>query len=656
MSYDSRLAKNRSKTAFALAEIAAEIEAGRAATPFQKALKALTPIEVDAPIRVALLADSSAALHSLLSEIVGHDYNVCTVVVPSRLGYSEIFLQERGFALDDGTGPRDFPDVDSFLRALESSQVLPGVNSDTSEPIRFKLMGPAQLSGLCLLVPQSLDSLLRKPALLSTLTDQADWVFLAGGEAGVLTEDQRQAVQLVLDHVTGLQNVLITTPPSHLSAAEKAPSASSAPAGAAVWHHGWRVGLSLGLVRQGSDRLRERLSMLTSPKSELRSYLVEVRLWRQLESTIQLMEEELAQASRSLNNHLHLAREGLLSSGDAAQNLRKAGETLRARLAEDGESLLKATEREAKSALGVDGSATRRLREAAQALTVEDIEQTSGEAAIRLTLDARASHQLSELVETIAQTRLTAELKQIHEGFECSVRDAEAALEQATGLRHRLPCDLPDEVALRATLVATRPELRYRGEMPKATLGARFGSARQLIMGLMIAGTLVGGIGVLTGDASPGGGPRALISAIMLPMLVLGFLWTYISFRKKERLTLVKELDKLHEGVATELRRVLQDIFRDQQAALAAALQRAQRSVQTEVETALEKTAQLRQREIEDARKRQAEQERSVEQRSARLRHLAQQLLTVKPNLTQARELQAQWLSAWIDQFNQEKI
>jgi hypothetical protein len=178
-----------------------------------------------------------------------------------------------------------------------------------------------------------------------------------------------------------------------------------------------------------------------------------------------------------------------------------------------------------------------------------------------------------------------------------------------------------------------------------------------MVMGLMIAGTLVGGVASLTGDSSPGAGSgaRTLIASIMLPMLIIGFLWTYVSFRNRERLTLAKELDKLHEGVATELRRVLQDVFRDQHAALVAALQRAQRAVLTQVEAAVEKTQQVRQRETEEQRKRQSEQQRSAEQRIGRLRQFAQQIASLRPRVAEAQKLQQRWLAAWIEHFNQGK-
>jgi hypothetical protein len=651
MDLRDEISRHRRALAESALSIAHELEAGRAHAPFQEQLTQLAG-DLAPPVRAALIAASPEALHGLLSETIGQDYNVCKVVVPSRLGFSEVLLQERGFFLDTGAGTQEFDDSSSFVDALQRNHALQPDDSSNLEPLRLKLKGPSHLNGLCLLVPHSLEALVHKPALLSALADQTDWVFLVGEPHTVLSPEQRQAVQLVLDHVTGLQLV---------QAAAPAESARHAPPASPViafdpWQKGWRVALSLGLVRLGSDLLRQRLALLTTPGSELRHYLVEVRMWRQLDTTLQLMDEELAQAQRSLNNRLHLGREGLLAE-TGTTDLRKTCEAIRTRLADESESLLKAAEREAKASLTTDGEIARRLRDAALALTVNDIEQTPGETAIKLTLADPASRRLAELVNTIAQTRLATDLRQIREGFECSVRDAENTLERATGLRHRLAWELPDEAALAASLVTSRPELRYRGEMPRPTLAARFGNARQMVMGLMIAGTLVSGVATLTGDSSPGAGSeaRTLVASIMLPMLIIGFLWTYVSFRKRERLTLVKELDKLHEGVATELRRVLHDVFRDQQAAFVTELQRAQRTVQTQVEAAVEKTQQLRQRDSEEQRKRHAEQQRSAEQRIGRLRQFSQQIAALRPRLAEAQKLQQRWLAAWIERFNQGK-
>jgi hypothetical protein len=651
MDFRDEIRRQRRTLAESALTIAHELEAGRAHAPFQERLNQLAS-EPALPVRVALVAAHPDALHGLLSEIIGQDFNVCKVVVPSRLGFTEVLLQERGFLLDTGAGAQEFDDSSSFVDALQKNHALQPDDSASLEPLRLKLKGPSHLNGLCLLVPHSLDALVRKPALLSTLADQADWVFLVGDPQTVLSPEQRQAVQLVLDHVTGLQLVQVT---ATTDAVERAtPALPAVPA--EPWQKGWRVALSLGLVRLGGDLLRQRLALLTTPASELRHYLIEVRLWRQLDATLQLMDEELAQSQRSLGNRLHLGREGLLPASGVS-DLRKTSETIRTCLGEESDSLLKAAERDAKASLTLDGETARRLRDASFALTVDDIEQSHGETTIKLTLAESASRRLAELVTTSGQVRLATDLRQIREGFECSVRDAEAALERATGLRHRLTWDLPDEAALSASLVTSRPELRYRGEMPRPTLAARFGNARQMVMGLMIAGTLVGGVASLTGDSSPGAGSgaRTIIASIMLPMLIIGFLWTYVSFRNRERLTLAKELDKLHEGVATELRRVLQDVFRDQQAALAAALQRAQRAVLTQVESALEKTQQVRQRDAEEQRRRQGDQQRSAEQRIGRLRQFAQQIAALRPRVAENQKLQQRWLAAWIEHFNQGK-
>lgn len=645
MDFSADLRKHRRSAAESALTIAAELEAGRAVCPFQEKLGQLAGDPV-VPVRAAVIATEPDVLHALLSEIIGHDYNVCKVVVPSRLGFSEVLLQERGFLLDTGAGAREFDDAGSFLSALQQTHALQQTDGDTLEPLRVKLKGPTQLNGLCLLVPHSLEAMQRKPALLSTLADQADWVFLAGSQATAFTAEQRTTVQLVLDHVTGLQNVL--QPPADGAAPPARPPEE--------WWKTWKVTLSLGLVRLGTELLRKRLALLTAPDSELRQYLVESRLLRQLDMTLALMIEETQQEQRKLANRLSLAREGL-TEREGSPELRRTAEAIRTKFADELESLVKAAEREAKAALQTEGEASLRLREATAALTVDDIEQAEGEVAIKLTLAPAAVARLTQAVLGLARQRLATDLRQLQEGLECSVRDTKRAIETATGARPGISVELPDETALWETMAnLARPEIRYRGEMPRATLGARFSAARQVIMGMLILGTILGGATVLTGDTSGGQNIRTYLAAFMIPMLIVGFLWTYVSFRKKERLTLEKEVEKLQDGVLAELRRVLQDLHREQMSILGNAVQKTQRSVQQQLDGTFEKLDKQRQRDAEDARRRQAEQQRSIDQRIARMRQFAGQLESLQSRLKEAERIRAQWLAAWIDRFNQGKV
>lgn len=645
MDYSAEIRRHRRLAADAALIIAAELEAGRAVSPFQEKLGLLAGEPV-IPVRAAVIAAEPEGLHALLSEIMGHDYNVCKVVVPSRLGFSEVLLQERGFLLDTGAGAKEFDDAGSFLNALQQTHALQQSEGDSLEPLRLKLKGPTHLNGLCLLVPHSLEAMQRKPALLSTLADQADWVFLAGSQTSTFSPEQRATVQLVLDHVTGLQNVM--RPP-----AADAPAPASPPE---EWWKSWKVTLSLGLVRLGTELLRKRLSLLTAPDSELRQYLVETRLLRQLDMTLALMVEETQQEQRKLANRLSLAREGLTGS-DGQPELRKTAEVIRGKFAEELDSLHKAAEREAKASLQADGEANRRLREAASTLTVDDIEQTEGEVAIKLTLAPAATARLTQAVLGLARQRLSTDLQQIQEGFECSVRDAKRAIEAATGTRPSLSVELPDEAGLWETISnLARPEIRYRGEMPRATLGSRFNAARSVIMGLMIVGTILGGVFSLTGDQSGGQGLRTTLAAFMLPLLIVGFLWTYVSFRKKERLTLEKEVEKLQDGVLAELRRVLQELHREQMGIVGGSVQKIQRSVQQQVDDSFGKLEKQRQRDAEDTRRRQGEQQRSMDQRIARMKQFGGQLAALQSKLGEAERIRAQWLAAWIDRFNQGKV
>ncbi len=644
MDFCTDLRQQRRTTAQAALAIAVELEAGRAISPFQDKLTQLVGEPV-IPVRAAVIATEPEVLHALLSEIMGHDYNVCKVVVPSRLGFSEVLLQERGFLLDTGAGAREFDDAGSFLTALQQTHALQQSDAESLEPLRLKLKGPTHLNGLCLLVPHSLEAMERKPALLSTLADQADWVFLAGNQATTLTAGQRNTVQLVLDHVTGLQSVM-----------RPAPSDAPAPARPPEeWWKDWKVTLSLGLVRLGTELLRKRLALLTAPDSELRLYLVESRLLRQLDMTLALMIEEIQQEQRKLGNRLTLAREGL-TGADSQPELRRTADAIRTRFSEEIDSLLKAAERDAKTSLQADGEAGQSLRAACAALSVDDIEQVEGEVAIKLTLAPAAAERLSGAVLGLARQRLSADLRQIQEGLDCSVRDAKRAIETAVGARPAASVELPDETALWESISAlARPEIRYRGELPRATLGARFNAARQVIMGLLILGTIFGGVTVLTGDESGGQGLRTYLAAFMVPMLIIGFLWTYVSFRRKERVALEKEVEKLQDGVLAELRRVLQDLHREQMGIIGGAVQKSARAVQQQLDGTFEKLEKQRQRDAEDQRRRQAEQQRSIDQRIARVRQFAGQLATLQSTLKEAERTRARWLAAWIERFNQGK-
>src|SRR6188474_322265 len=111
MDYCVELRRLRCSIAETALVIARELEAGRAQAPFQEKLTALSRPDATVSVRVGILAPTATVAHTLLADFLGPDYNVCKVVVPSRLGYSEVLLQERGFLLDAGDGAKEFADV-----------------------------------------------------------------------------------------------------------------------------------------------------------------------------------------------------------------------------------------------------------------------------------------------------------------------------------------------------------------------------------------------------------------------------------------------------------------------------------------------------------------------------------------------------------------
>jgi hypothetical protein len=78
MDFCTELRRHRRTIAESALTVANELEAGRAVAPFKERLTLLSG-QPDLPVRAAVISAAPEALHALLSEIIGHDYNVCKV-------------------------------------------------------------------------------------------------------------------------------------------------------------------------------------------------------------------------------------------------------------------------------------------------------------------------------------------------------------------------------------------------------------------------------------------------------------------------------------------------------------------------------------------------------------------------------------------------
>ena len=139
MDFRAELSQLRLGVVATALDLVRELEAGRAQTPFQDQLAAFAVANPSLPVRAAIVAASPDLARALLTDVLGSEYNGCKVVVPSRLGYSEVLLQERGFLLDAGDGAREFDDAGAFMEALQATHALQSTQTADLEPLRLKL-------------------------------------------------------------------------------------------------------------------------------------------------------------------------------------------------------------------------------------------------------------------------------------------------------------------------------------------------------------------------------------------------------------------------------------------------------------------------------------------------------------------------------------
>lgn len=622
-------------------DLAGEMEAGQAEVPFTEHFRALArepgPAE---PIRVILLGLEPESTHAALAYFLGQDYNLCKVAVPSRLGYAEVVLRDRGFVFDTGGEAREFESADPFIEALRDARVMDDPeNPRWMDPLRLQMKALPALTGLCLLIPNKLDSLVEKPALLSALSDRADWLLLAGQAGSSLSPAQRQVIQLLLDNLPGLQCLLAGSP--------------AAPAGVPAWAQGWSAQISLGLVALQSSLVGQRLSILLKPASELRRLVLETRRWHGTRTEIQLVQNELEEQLRRIKSRSRLAREGLTQEGSAGSTLRKAVEELRQQVLEELETLRQRQEVRLRQEMSPQGDLHASLQQLADRLEPADLERTEQGNAIRLTLAEEAQNRCREHLAGIGKTRLEVDCHELKGALSRMTEQLEAQLEPMLGARPRLTLEAPAPTVLWETLrAAVHPEIRYRGEMPRPSLATRFSAARQTIMGVMVLGMILGGVGTLLGGQEGASGLRTVLYALMLPLLLIGFIWTYVSFSRKEAEQLEREAEKLRETAFAEMRRVLAEHFRQEQVILQQAAQKAARDLQTQIARLLEQVEQLRGRELEEARRKQQEQARNADQRLRRVQQLQTRARLLADGLKPLDERHRQWLHQWVEHFN----
>ena len=622
-------------------ELATRQESGMSETPLSNLFNELRAGKRAQPVEIALVGLDPDSVPRVLAALLGQDYPLCRVVIPDRLGYSEIHLCEHGFLLEVGAERREFDLADDLMKAIELSRATGEAQSNLwSDPVRLSVQAPAGRSGVVLLVPDSLDSLTNKPALLSVIASRAGFLVIAGQSNHQLTQQAKLTLGNLVDALGGVQCVITDEAP--------APAHALAETSWLKWPKSPYTVATHTLAEPASPPLLPFLDS-ASPLAVFKDYLCSQRNVNQVEEILGLLDESLQADLDQLANRLRLAESGASAgsaalAGSADLDSRPLGDDLRNRIQEDLDTIKKNREDAAKRAMLPGGELLTRLTEISDTLQVADIEQDRRDAVIKLSLSDNKLSEITEALQQEVKRGVLGDLAVIDETVDATREETQAQLESALGTRTRLHLDPIDRSAWWDSIVTlARPEIRYRAEMPVITFGKRFSEARGGLSLIMIAAGMLTGLQAFVSKETLQSLRTGLYS-LMIPVLLGGLIWTFVSVRKRDRATLQKELDRLREGVLAELRKVAGELLRIQGTQIASLSGRISKQLNGQVADLLKKQDNTARNAREQEAQRARERNRGIEQRSREKSQQRSELSRLRSSVPDIRRMLNDWL------------
>jgi hypothetical protein len=620
-------------------EIASRQEAGMSETPLTNMFADMRGGSISRPVEIALVGLDEESVPKVLSTLLGQDYPLCRVVVPDRLGYTEIHLRESGFIFESGNERWEFDQADGLLRALETSRSAGETHTASwSDPMRVSMKAAGGQSGVILLVPNSLESLGNKPALLSIIATRASFLVLAGKSGQQLNADDKITINSLLENFAGYQCVITDE--------EAVAAEQRTKVGWLNWSGQAHAFPAHFTAAPDSPPFLPFLDA-ASPHVGFKDYLTAQQSAAQIDEALSLLDESLQTELDQLANRMRLMDSGVSGGSSVAAgdgDTRQAGEEIKNRLQDDLEAIKKNREDAAKRAMLVDGDLYKSLSLITQGLRIDDIEKTPKETVIKLALSEDKQNEITEALRQEMRGVVMNDLAVIDETVAATREEVERLLENVNGLRTRLHIDPIDRSTWWDSVVnMARPEIRYRSEMPVVTLGKRFSEARGGLSLVMVAGMLLTGLQAFV-DAETLKSIKMGIYSFMIPMLIGGLIWTFVSVKKRDRLTLEKELERLREGVLAELRKVANELLRVQAGQISAQIGRISKQINTQAADLLKKHESQTKGALDEDARRARERNKGIEQRSREKTQQRNDLTRLKNSVGEIGRLLGDWI------------
>lgn len=537
-----------------------QLERGQAETPLAEHFRQIEDDIESSPFSIVLLGLTTQARTAVLAWLYGKDFSVLSVNVVKQLGLIEISLRERGYTLERADGERqEFDRLDPFMEALQKSDILsPYDGKDWVDPIRLGVNSEKGLQGLKVYMPESPDMVLKNPGLLNRVVTQANLLVVAAPLHYELSDSDQKAILEISENMDGFWPLLVID--------ELAEDANLPQIGWWQKHNAPRVQLKPQLLTTHIDANIP--SMLQDINDQTRQslflYLQAQRVIHASEAVAQRSQQELRQLQGRKKKEQRKAQTSE-SEIKAGTTQRHQWDDLRTGLTDNLARLNKNIQALGKKALLPEAELTTQLNQFVARLQVSDLNQEPGHQTIKLSVKESFLDELKSQLKVLLKRQLKNEMTEINKTLNKQQNTIEEQARELTGQPQIIELALPNEKELWSSLKEQLSvNIRYRGEMPKRGFMARLSDGRKAIMGISMMAMVIGGLF----KAVWGADFRSMIMLIA-PLIFIGaIVYSYVVWPKEDAERFAKELDKIHDGLASEIKRLLNELQRDKQAKL----------------------------------------------------------------------------------------
>lgn len=567
--------------------IASVVESGQAEKPLTSEVELIRLQNEGSALIVCKNCDQQAYFFENVTELA--QSKISMELIEKLLGDGNITLQVK---FHSGIGFRF-----EGLFFEEEAQLIAHLGSTSFSGCEtYSITLPARQPLINFIISPIFKYFLNDPILQSKIVTLSGWLFTFNHELNV---DETRLLQLLSSSLPGITTIKKIDDESLYSLSNE-------------------VGSNLFIAQpicfqQNTVKLRG----LLSQNSKLADITLSWLNYRKIKQLYTLLIDELEQKGQRLKNQQRLQNQGVSNQKSQSSDLRELQESLRVLISDHFENLQKDMELAANTSLKPGGEIYRVINDLTADIETSDVDQTPTHDKIKLSLLPEKQEVFIYSIRDHGSRLLAQDIEKCKQATHYLQEQVKNSLANANVVFPQITLTPPEQPELSQAIGAlSHPEIKYRGEMPKPTVFTRLGEARGSIMGLMFLAMLGTAAMQFSGASNQDTQEfRVILSVLMIPALVFAFLWTWFSQKKKDDTYLEREVDRIRDGVAQEMRRTISDISRHTNTLFNNFFQKTSRDLINAIGQQIRQEEGRKQQEIEQKKQLAQEGSRTIEQK-----------------------------------------